>query len=343
MKHLDHNYFSGESVITIVNTDGKIWHHESVIIEIMQTIARGDPLVRLHMNGEGSCLRYLGLYDLLDRICHTTGWPKNKIEIETANFLEHHDQYLIRHVHQDYELKGTHHQWSRLPDDTKRWNEDFKHFGHFVGHSNRHRLHMASDLFTRHRECSLQTYHARVTEPYHRPHLGLEDLLFHGASQDEIDRAMALFRHGPITLDIPASQEVIAVPHIVGGLIPYYPQFFVEIVNQAYFSGKTFYVDEKIWRPVSMRTPFLVQGPQNYIKNLRRLGFETFHEFWDEGYSEDPADCQPRAIINIIDELARLTVSDLKDIYQRMLPILDHNRQHLEKLNSHDFNRVFQS
>ena len=92
-----------------------------------------------------------------------------------------------------------------------------------------------------------------------------------------------------------------------------------------------------------MRTPFIVQGPQNLIPNLRRLGFETFHEFWDEGYSEDPPDCQVRAIITTVQTLAKKTRKELEDMYSAMLPKLEHNRNLLEGLKANDFNRTFTS
>jgi hypothetical protein len=72
------------------------------------------------------------------------------------------------------------------------------------------------------------------------------------------------------------------------------------------------------------------------------LGFETFHEFWNEGYSEDPSDCQVRAIITIVQTLANKTPKELEDMYTAMLPKLEHNRNLLKGLKASDFNRVFQ-
>jgi hypothetical protein len=329
-------------MIKIINIDGIMWNRDQIAIDIMQAIYQGQDPVKIDMNGEGPCLEHIGLYNLLDRICVQTGWPKHKIEIQTANFLESHDQYRIRRVHQNYELEGTQRLFAHDPETTKIFDSDFKHFGHFIGHSNRHRLQMASRLFAYHRDRTLQTYHTQVTEAYHRAHLGLEDWLFHGASYDELDQAVDLLKNSPMTLDLPPCQDQIPIPTTIGGLISYYPRFFVEVVNLPYFSGRVFYVDEKIWRPIIMRTPFIVQGCQDFIRNFRRLGFETFNEFWDEGYCEDPSDCHNPAIINIIDNLSCRTIPDLQDMYQRMSPILEHNRRILEKLTPQDFNRSFQ-
>lgn len=328
-------------MIKIINIDGTMWDRDQIAIDIMHAIHQGQDPIRIDMNGEGPCLEHIGLYDLLDRICHKTGWPKQRIEIQTANFLESHEQYQIKCVHQNYELAGTKLLFAQDATTVKVWDQDFRHFGHFIGHSNRYRLQMASALFARHRDRTLQTYHTQVTESYHRAHLGLEDWLFHGANHAELDQAVDLIKHSPMTLDLPACQDQIPIASMIGGLIPYYPRFFLEIVNLSYFSGRVFYVDEKVWRPIIMRTPFIVQGCQDFIRNFRRLGFETFHEFWDEGYSEDPPDCHVPAIINIVDDLSQLSVSDLQHTYQLMQPILEHNRERLRTLSAQDFAQVF--
>jgi hypothetical protein len=122
-----------------------------------------------------------------------------------------------------------------------------------------------------------------------------------------------------------------------------YPNFFVEIANITYFSGATFYVDEKIWRPILMKTPFMVQGSQNFILNLHRLGFKTFSNWWDEGYSQDPVNCQVPGIIDNVKQLSTLTVDQLKDMYAEMLPTLEHNYNRFMTLTKNDFIQAFTS
>ena len=326
-------------MIKIITIDGKIWNKDQAAIDIISAMLQHERPVKISLNGEGPCADHVGLYDLLDRICIAQAWPCCDIEIETANFLEQHAEYQIRHVHQAYELQATQDLFKTNPPTVKQFDSIW-HFGHFIGHSNQHRLHLASYLYAEHFHQTLQSYHCSVTEPYHREHIGLESFMVAGASAVEINRAQNLLSAGPLTLDLSACQDTISVPANLG-LIDYYPQFFVELVNLSFYSGQTFYVDEKIWRPMLMRTPFIVQGPQHLISNLRRLGFETFHEFWDEGYSEDPPDCQVRAIIAIVQTLAKKTSKELEDMYIAMLPKLEHNRNLLKGLKANDFNRTF--
>jgi hypothetical protein len=119
-----------------------------------------------------------------------------------------------------------------------------------------------------------------------------------------------------------------------------YNDFFVEIACESYFTGKTFFPTEKTWRAITMRTPFIIQGPQNYLKNLKLLGFKTFDRWWDEGYSEDPADYQPLEILKVIEYLNTKTLDEIYNMYLEMHDILEHNYQTLQSLKTEDFFKV---
>ena len=90
-----------------------------------------------------------------------------------------------------------------------------------------------------------------------------------------------------------------------------------------------------------MKTPFIIQGPKNYYTNLRKLGFKTFQNFWDEGFGEDAHDYQPDCIIQIIHDLAQKSNLELATIYQNMQSILDHNFQVFMQLKPTDFPSLF--
>ena len=89
-------------------------------------------------------------------------------------------------------------------------------------------------------------------------------------------------------------------------------------------------------------TPFIVQGPTNFISNLQTLGFKTFDRWWDESYSQDPPDYQVDCVIKHIDQLAKLTESDIKQMYQEMLPVLEHNYRHFLSLKPVDYLKTYQ-
>jgi hypothetical protein len=100
-------------------------------------------------------------------------------------------------------------------------------------------------------------------------------------------------------------------------------------------------MDEKLWRPIITKTPFIVHSSQNFIKNFQKLGFKTFNSWWSEGYSEDPPDYQVGEILKIVDRLAKLDTTQLAIMYDEMKPVLDHNYNLFLELNSSSFFKEF--
>jgi hypothetical protein len=165
--------------------------------------------------------------------------------------------------------------------------------------------------------------------------VGLEDMMFFGYTKDEIQVALDFLKECPIFLD-DVRQYPILNP-VTFDLAAIYHQFFVEIVSLTYFSGNTFYIDEKIWRPMMMRTPFMIQGPKNFLLNLKSLGFQTFDRWWDEGYSEDHCRGQVEGILDNLRRLSALTVDELRQMYDEMKSTLDHNANLMQSIKRDDF------
>ena len=307
-------------MISFATSDSTIWNRDQFIIDVVTEMVSGAPTISLGTRGEGPCAESLGLYTLLDQLCLKFGYDKHSITLHTCNLAERHSEYNITIVPQVMYLNSA--RGYATPDTKKNW-DNIKHFGHFIGHGNQHRLATASVLRSEHADKTLQTYHCNPTDPYHRSFIGLEDMMFNGATHSEITAAVELIKQAPIVQDN-IDQYPILNP-VTLNITRMYPTFFVEIVNLTYWSGDTFYLDEKIWRPILMRTPFIVQGPQNFILRLRELGFRTFHDYWDEGYSEDPAPCHTPAMHTVLQGLATKPISELQNMYNEMKDTLEHN------------------
>jgi hypothetical protein len=158
-------------------------------------------------------------------------------------------------------------------------------------------------------------------------------MMFNNYTWGEVQSAVGLLNAAPLTIDS-IDQYPILNPTTLN-ITKVYPEFFVEIVNLTYWSGDTFYIDEKIWRPMLMRTPFVVHGPRNFLPRLRALGFRTFDSWWDEGYSEDPPDYQLKEIVRLMQQLAEKSVTELDSMYADMQSVLEHNYQLLKRIQKH--------
>ena len=329
-----------KKIIRVQTVDTQILDLDNLIIELSHhMITQPNLLVRIGMMGEGPCLTTMGLYSLLDKLCDRFNFSKSLVEIFTANLLEHHAEYKIIRQHQMYELEAAREHANEILDSAKTFDTEFKHFGNFISHGNQYRLELSSYLYKNHKNKLINTYHCNRTETYHRPHLGVEDMIHAGHSKDKVDQAIDLIFQSPIQVEKIDSYPILCPATL--NITKVYPDFFVELACNTHYTGNLFYVDEKIWRPMLMKTPFIIQGPQNFIGNLQQLGFKTFSNWWDEGYSEVPEDQQVSIICNLVDHLSKFTVSDLKIMYNEMLPILTHNYNLLFSLSDSDFNRVF--
>lgn len=324
-------------MVKIESSDGKIWNAATRSAEITAALLRTGQ-VDIHLNSEGPCAESLELYSLLDMIVALTGVDKHAITIHTCNQLERHSEYVIQRYPSD---KGIEKLKTRLTGKYKKIVSATKHFGSFVGHGNRIRLALSAHLHQHYKQQTLQSYHTDVTNEYFREFLGIEDLLFYRYSKDTFDSALHLLQHAPFKIDAVDAYPILFNTDKVYDILDYYDSIFVDIVNQTYFSGNTFFLDDKFWRSIVTKTPFVVQGPQNFLHNLRKLGFKSFSAWWDEGYSEDPPDFQAQEIIKVIDTIAQWDTSKLQTVYEEMKPVLDHNYATFQNLTAQDFRRAF--
>jgi len=327
-------------MIHLPNIDGLIWnleyHTASMLAEYNQT-----QRIELNLNQEGPCANAIGLYRLLDHITGLFDIPKNKVSICTSNQIEHHDQYKIVKYPPLYipETNDFYNQ-NKHNFKPKTFDSAFKTFGLFIGRSNWIRLWLASELHSNYHDKTVMTFHYNRDIDFHRPHCGVDELMNQNVDLSLLDQVSQLLQASPITVDaILEEYPMLSPAHL--NIAKVYHNFFCEIICETYFSGTSFYPTEKIWRPIMLKTPFIVHGPQNYLANLKRLGFKTFDQWWSEGYESDTPDYQPVEILKIINDLSKKSTVELSQMYQEMQPVLDHNLATLQSLKPEDFHRVF--
>jgi hypothetical protein len=104
-----------------------------------------------------------------------------------------------------------------------------------------------------------------------------------------------------------------------------YKNFLIDIVAETFTTGDCFFITEKTVRPMLLKKPMIVMGPQDFLEYLRQMGFKTFNDFWDENYDGFAEQNRYQKILELIDHIAQHPMDKLVDTYQRMQPILDHN------------------
>ena len=216
-----------------------------------------------------------------------------------------------------------------------------KHFGVFIGKSNPPRLYLNSYLHGMYLKLTIQSYRYNIEDDYYRNNIGLETLITDYGIVN-VETESSFLSKSPILLDSNTRYSYIKeLPTNLSqqldktnSIIDYYKKFFVEIVCETYYSGNTFFPTEKTWRPMLLKTPFIVQGPTNFLKNLRKLGFKTFDKWWDEGYDEDAPNHSIHEIQKVIDFLSNKSLQEIQHMHNEMHNVLEHNYNTLIRLHS---------
>lgn len=327
------------NIVTLPNIDGKIWNVEQKIIDIINAYNLTGH-VTISLNGEGPCAQSLGLYDLLDKLCDSCNYTKSNITIITNNVIEPQYDYQIKKRGPLYldSIK----EFIQTYQFPKKSFNNTKHFGIFVGRSNWIRLWIASNILENYPDKSILTFHYNSKLDFHQDHLGLDNLVNFQVPPGDIENAIKLVNQCPLTLDTDIIKYPIITPAHYG-IAKFYHNFFVEVICETYCQGTTFYPTEKLWRPIAMKTPFIIQGPQNFYHNLHKMGFRTFSNWWDEGFTNDSYNYQPKEIFKILKYISLLSTAELEGLYIDMEQTLDHNYKLLLKLTPNDFVKAFNS
>lgn len=329
--------------INIPTSDGVIWGQEQIFADIIYAMSLNSN-ISLNFNIEGPDIQSLGLYNFLISSAKKLNYDIKKIIIYVSNVLEKHTQFNIQHTNMLHLRADANEYMFNVKKNT-----ELKYFGLFVGRSNAPRLALASYLNLQHPEKSIYTYHLNIHDEFHQANIGLENLIKEYGT-DTLDNVCTFLKSCPRlldntnsitinkTLNINSAQQLLTADKNI--FIDQYNNFFVEIVCESYFTGRTFFVTEKTWRPILLKTPFIIQGPQYFLHNLRKLGFQTFDQWWDEGYAEDPASHQIIEIKKVIDFLAIKSSKEIADMYKSMQEILEHNYQLLLSLTENDLKKI---
>ena len=323
-------------VIKVHTSDQIIWNLQECLVDICWAMSRNEP-IELDMNREGPDLESIGLNSLLTTCAEKFNYNTDQISIvEHCNF--YHDTKFKKQFRAPMHFVIS--TLAELKDTVvpKVFDKHMKHFGLFISRGDPARLALSSYLFNQHKNKTVQTYHYTPHNDQHSQHLAINELVAMNPAVD-LTPVINFINHCPIIID------EVTYPIVIGqhlNIFNKYSSLFAEVVCETYYTGNTFFTTEKIWRPIALQTPFIVQGPKDFLRNLKALGFKTFDRWWSEEYSEDPPNVQVQHIQEIIKQLSNKPLYELAVMYEEMKPILEHNRRRLATLGRLDFMELYE-
>lgn len=116
-------------------------------------------------------------------------------------------------------------------------------------------------------------------------------------------------------------------------IIKYYDECFCSVVTETTYNSPYADISEKTLYAIAYAKPFIIVGAPGCLEYLKDLGFMTFEDFWDESYDKEK-DPQKRMlkIFDLLEHIDDYSIEDLKNLYMRMYPILNHNLNVLKTL-----------
>jgi len=100
---------------------------------------------------------------------------------------------------------------------------------------------------------------------------------------------------------------------------------WVSVVAETLDDNILFFPTEKTGKALISGKPFLVLSGKHYLKNLRKLGFRTFHPFIDEDYDE--IDDATERTKKVMESFITLQQKDQTLVRKQLQEILEHNEK----------------
>lgn len=113
---------------------------------------------------------------------------------------------------------------------------------------------------------------------------------------------------------------------------PYYQNSLVSLITETNFDAAEVTLTEKSYKPIKEKHPFIILGVNGALAGLKKAGFKTFSEFWDESYDEiDCPSTRLRTIRHIVEQIAQWDTDQILNFKRAVKPILEHNYRVLKE------------
>ena len=243
---------------------GEGWKNSVEVINKLYSIPSTEPVV-ISTGHEGFSLKSFGVLQAIDQWVVDTGRSPDTVKIDTLNQFEKINyQFLSLQTMSHFFLNTFVSKYFCPPRQLAQSN---KLFGLFVGKYTSDRNAIAKDILA---TCK-QNFLMSVMDSKHRPN-------------DWWDASVQAV--GSIDNQLVENQYNLVGTNTNYSLLQFYDQFEIELVSETFLYGQSFFPTEKTVRPIVGCRPMLINGPINFLDNLKQLGFKTFEQLWPEDYDQ---------------------------------------------------------
>jgi len=99
----------------------------------------------------------------------------------------------------------------------------------------------------------------------------------------------------------------------------------IHVVTETVYRGRKKHLTEKSFKPIVMQQPFVIQSCKGSLEYLRRYGFKTFSEFWDESYDEADDSTRTYEIGKLLESINNMTQKEKTHLQTAVNSTVEHN------------------
>ncbi len=99
----------------------------------------------------------------------------------------------------------------------------------------------------------------------------------------------------------------------------------IHVVTETVAKGNKNHLTEKSFKPIVMQQPFIIQSCKGSLEYLRRYGFRTFGEFWDESYDEADDTVRTYEIGKLLESINNMTQKEKTTLQTAVNSTVEHN------------------
>ena len=99
----------------------------------------------------------------------------------------------------------------------------------------------------------------------------------------------------------------------------------IHVVTETVAHGKRNHLTEKSFKPIVMQQPFIIQSCRGSLEYLRRYGFHTFSEYWDESYDEADDQVRTYKIGQLLESLHNMSQKEKTSLQTAVNSTVEHN------------------
>ena len=101
----------------------------------------------------------------------------------------------------------------------------------------------------------------------------------------------------------------------------------LNVVTETLYQGRRQHLTEKTFKAIVMQQPFVLVSCQGSLEYLKRYGFKTFGEFWNEDYDDRDDDLRIIRIGKLLADIDGLSIKEKTQLQKHLSPVVEHNYQ----------------